>query len=132
MTCFNCLLSNYSGSQTRLSGRALTPQEILVVTGTFAHAEISSTSGRQRTPLPSAVTVRTPTPNPWEVNKWVCKLLGTPLLKGNDYSGQPAWTTTPNPWEADESNHESLNTPALKGNNYFSQCSISYLMYLST
>ena len=132
MTHFNCLLSNYSGSQTRLSGRALTLQEILIVASAFACAEISSTSGRQRTPLPLAITVQTPTPNPWEVDECVRELLSTPLLKGNDYSGQPARTATPNPWEVDESDRKSLNTPALKGNNYFSQHSISYLMYLST
>ncbi|KAI9455307.1 hypothetical protein HD554DRAFT_2042815 [Boletus coccyginus] len=69
------------GSQTRLSGRALTPQEILVVAGAFARAEISDTSDRQRTPPPSTITAQTTAPNPWEVDESDRELRNTPALK---------------------------------------------------
>lgn len=87
-------LSDFSGSQTRLSGRALTPQEILTTANAFARGEISSTSGRQKTPPPfeldppqdGAETAETITSNPWQTDENDREVLDSPALKGNTYS----------------------------------------------
>ncbi|KAH0826000.1 hypothetical protein J3R83DRAFT_7469 [Lanmaoa asiatica] len=67
------------GSQTRLSGRALTPQETLMIAAVFARAETSSVCARQQTPPPSdldnsnaehvAETTQTTASNPWEIDE---------------------------------------------------------------
>ncbi|KAH0826466.1 hypothetical protein J3R83DRAFT_5467 [Lanmaoa asiatica] len=107
------------GSVTRLSGRALTPQETLTVTRAFARTEITSPSpsSRARTPPPldsvlqtqEAETLQTVTCDPWKIDDSDREQLNGPALKENlhavfqitggrdSYIGRLAKTRVPNP-----------------------------------